>query len=446
MMLNILGLLIFISNFANISPSYGQAKLTLEMSFPVSNSHVGDFGSALSTYKNNIYTVWLDPDRNTMIAKKNPDGVITTTTIPNSVAKGDMYHSGASVGIDSDGFIHITSGMHHSGWNYWVSDKPEDISSFTFYGQDVDRKPPWKLVSYATFVNDRNGKLFLCYRIKAENKIAWKGGGLAGCVARYDTKSKSWTMLGGMNWALKGANADFNPMKTKVLVWTDKDPEADAYEGYKVNMVVDKNNRLHLNALGQAEYDISYGTGTHAFYAYSDDSGDTWYKADGTKINSLPITQYNGDNAAAKPWPEGVKCLWNQSIVGFGSDLKPIVSYSYKPLVKGNKKAGGKIWSRWDGQQWKQTSNPLDFLGRFLTDDDGVMTGFSWAGGPGAKLMRSTDNGITWTKENIGQIGNGTTFSFDYLYFYNTKQIRFQCVDLPKGEKTGTVKVYTVRL
>ncbi len=39
--------------------------------------------------------------------------------------------------------------------------KPEDISSFIFLGEDIERKPPWKLVSYATFINDRKGKLFL---------------------------------------------------------------------------------------------------------------------------------------------------------------------------------------------------------------------------------------------------------------------------------------------
>ncbi|MBA2562672.1 MAG: BNR-4 repeat-containing protein [Chitinophagaceae bacterium] len=277
--------------------------------------------------------------------KKKVQGVITTTTIPKSVAKDDMYHSSASMGIDQDGYIHVTSGMHHSGWNYWVSDKPEDISSFTFLGDDIDRKPPWKLVSYATFINDRNGKLFLCYRIKVENKIAWKGGVLAGCVARYDTKSKRWTMLGGTNWALKGVNAHLNPMKTKVLVWTDKDAGSDAYEGYKPNIAVDKNNRLHLTALGQAEYDISYGTGSHAFYAYSDDSGDTWYKADSTRIDPLPVTRHNGDNAAPTPWPEGVRRLWNQSIVGFGSDLKPIVSYAFISRDNNNKQLSRKMWS-----------------------------------------------------------------------------------------------------
>jgi hypothetical protein len=102
------------------------------------------------------------------------------------------------------------------------------------------------------------------------------------------------------------------------------------------------------------------------------------------------------------------------------------------------------MWSRWDGHSWeKPIPNPLNFLGHFVTDDDGVMTGFSWVSG--AKLMRSKDNGITWEGENLGQIGNGTTILFDYRYLYETKQIRFQCVQLATGEKTGTVKVFTVQ-
>ncbi|MBA2562673.1 MAG: hypothetical protein H0V14_07105 [Chitinophagaceae bacterium] len=58
------------ANYTTVTICHAQVKLIEEMSFPVSNSHVGDFASPVSTYKNNIYTVWLDPDRNTMIAKK----------------------------------------------------------------------------------------------------------------------------------------------------------------------------------------------------------------------------------------------------------------------------------------------------------------------------------------------------------------------------------------
>ncbi len=101
---------------------------------------------------------------------------------------------------------------------------------------------------------------------------------------------------------------------------------------------------------------------------------------------------------------------------------------------------------RWNGHSWGPVPNPLNFLRHFATDDDGVMAGFSWrAGEPGAKLMRSKDNGITWEGENVGQIGNGTTIAFDHRYLYETKRIRFQIVQLPAGQKTGTVKVFTAQ-
>lgn len=415
-----------------------------EMSYPVSDAHLGDFASAVTTYKGNIYTTWLDPDHSTMVAKKSSDGKVTVTKIPHSEAPGDPYHDSASLGIDEDGYIHVVSGMHYNGsryydadWRYWVSSKPEDISEFTFLGADIDRKPPWKLVSYPNFVNDRKGVLYLCYRIKASPEVYWKGGVDAGCVARYDHLRKSWTMLGGKNWELRGKNARSNPVGTKVLVWTDKDPEVDGYEGYKPTMAVDKNNRLHFTALGQAEGNLGNkypkSTGTHAFYAYSDDQGETWYRANGTKIEKLPMTKETGDNALGSGgWPEGVHAIWNQTLVGFGSDLKPIVSYSFmgKP---------GKTWSRWDGKSWERMPNPLGFLGHFVTDDDGVITGVS-----AGKLMRSTDNGKTWKSYKMNT-GNNTSLSFDMRYLQETKQIRYQCMSIDKGSKTGTMKVFTVK-
>lgn len=446
---------IFFIYVSMVLASAAKPHLTEEMSFSVSDAHLGDFPSAISTFNNNIYTVWIDPDKSTMVAKKSPDGKVSVTKIPHSETLGDVYHDSASLGIDQDGYIHITSGMHYNGskyyqadWNYWVSSKPEDISTFEFLGGDKYqgtnnyRRPPWKCVSYANFVTDRNGQLFLCYRVKLERQIAWKGGVDAGCVARYSTKTKSWTMLGGSDFKLRGVNANHNPVKTKVLVWTDKDPEADGYEGYKPTMVVDKNNRLHFTALGQAEgnWDGVHSesiSGTHAFYAYSDDSGDTWHRADGSLITSLPMTKTNGDNAAGEKgaWPKNVSCLWNQSIVGYGSDLKPIISFIYMG------KKNGKTWARWDGHSWTRQRNPVDFFGHLVTDDDGVITAAA-----GGKLVRSVDNGKHWSTvlETVGKTGNSTALSFDSRFLYDTKQIRFQTMNIPMGKSIGTMKVYTL--
>lgn len=420
---------------SSILTSNAALHLKEEMSFPVSQSHLGDFASPVSTYNGNIYTTWIGTDGSTMVAKKTPAGVITSYKIPDSVAPADTYHSAASMGIDKDGYIHITSGMHYGDWNYWVSTSPENINSFVFLGDNVDRRPPCHDASYATFVTDRKGTLFLSYRVRLGHSTYWKGGILAGCVARYDTATKRWTALGGTNWHFSGINAGKEGVKDKVLVWTNKDCSYDAYEGYKPNLQFDKNNRLHFSALGQAWGNLGSGpgetTGTHAYYAYSDDEGDTWYRANGTKIDALPMTKDTADNAAAKPWPSGITSIWNQCLVGFGSDLKPIVSFSYMGTP-------GKTWARWTGTSWSKIKNPVDFLGHFVTDDAGVISAAS-----GGKFMFSKDNGKTWTTFGVS-VGNNTSVCFDYRHLYTTRQIRFQSMHIDTGLTTGWVKVFTI--
>lgn len=406
--------------------------LKKELYFPVSVSHLGDFCSGVSTYNKNIYTVWLGTDNSTMIAKKTPSGVVTTYKIPNSIAPADTYHSAASLGIDKDGYIHVTSGMHYGNWRYWVSNHPEDITSFTFYGDNVDRRPPGYDASYLNFVTDRYGKLFACYRVRLGANLAWNGGILAACVARYDTATHKWTALGGTNWKFSGVNAGKEPsVKATVLAWTNKNASYDAYEGYKPNIQVDKNNRLHFAALGQDWGDNKVIWGTHTFYAYSDDSGDTWHRADGSVISVLPMTKGDMDNTTPQPWPSGVSSLWNQCIAGYGSDLKPIVSFSYMSNP-------GKTWSRWTGSYWKKVSNPAGFLGHFVTDDAGLITAVS-----GGKFIFSKDNGSTWTSFSAN-VGNDTSVSIDARHLYTTHQIRFQSMNVASGASTGTMYVYTL--
>ena len=44
---------------------------------------------------------------------------------------------------------------------YWISDEPEDISSFTFVGKDIKRRYPCNRTTYNYFRQDRKGKLYM---------------------------------------------------------------------------------------------------------------------------------------------------------------------------------------------------------------------------------------------------------------------------------------------
>jgi len=113
--------------------------ITKEMEFPAHQVNLGDFQSPLVTLNGRIYLVWVDDQLRTRIAKKAPDGTITTNVIFDETDP-DPYHNEASVGIDRDGYIHVVGNMHNSPygrphndnpyykhpWQYKVSNRPED--------------------------------------------------------------------------------------------------------------------------------------------------------------------------------------------------------------------------------------------------------------------------------------------------------------------------------
>jgi hypothetical protein len=109
---------------------------------------------AISIY---AMTAWgqQPPETVTIIKEFEFDGSVSKNVIFEKTDKNPWYN-GASVGIDRNGYIHVAGNMHHSpfnhpktgnpyyeyAWQYVVSDKPEDISSFTFVGGDQSRTIP----------------------------------------------------------------------------------------------------------------------------------------------------------------------------------------------------------------------------------------------------------------------------------------------------------------
>lgn len=396
--------------------------VTKEMEFGTKSHQKGSYMSPVITYKGSIYLVYIDGSNRMMVAKKSPDGSISQS-VAFSTTINDIYHTAGSIGIDKNGYIHVVGNMHNHSWQYVVSDSPEDISSFTFYGDDPNRAPPAGRVSYASFARDRNGELYLAFRFRFEEDWSVYPGVYGGAVARYSSSAKEWTMLGGNEGTPHGA---------KTLFWTDVRGGIDHYyQSFKMRLCFDRTNRMHVATVFANDPNDKYSSnhGTHVVYAYSDDRGDTFSRANGDKITSYPITLDNGDIAVEPPWPSNGLVDPNVTMAVLPNGIPMFVVMPQKASV-------------WDSHivQWTDNSGwqtPVQFNSArswsMVADDFGIVT----LSTGDKSFARSYDLGNTWHKEFISEKFYDPLFDYQFMRD-NPGDLRYYSYD-------GMVRVITIR-
>ncbi len=373
----------------------------------------------VSTYNNNIYFVWVDNQMRTMVAKKTPNGKITTSVIHKNGVRG-KNHNLPSLGIDKEGYIHIAYNMHHSlrkegdrGWQYKVSNKPGDISSFTYVGKS-SRTIPGKLITYPSFTRDNRGNLYVTFRHRTHRNEKYGVDGSQGIgIAKYNSATKRWAMLGGTNYE----------HGVKTFFWSDssmrENNKSTGYQGYRAKIFFDNSNRMHIS------WDVFIAPGreaSHIMYAYSDDGGNTFKRANGSKINSLPITPQNGDVVE-----RASRGIYNtRTYVAVTKSGNPIVAFEDRS--KGN---GVSYFKVWNGSKWSnKKSFPANSPSILTVNSDGVLI----AVGNG-KLHKSWDNGNSWKSYALSVKAESTTL--DDAFLKQTDQIRFQT------HIGNSIKIYT---
>lgn len=245
----------------------------------------------------------------------------------------DAKVRGWSVAIDSDGYIHVTGGMHNApnqaqyipgSWEqmgasrdhtdddyptmlYWISRYPGDIESLEFAGQrDNPRNVPAPLgMCYMTFTQDRDEVLYLYGRIHVQGIQSWG-------LYRYDPEARQWGAIGGFapdvteefpEWADQNIEmtADWLSLATfrwkntapqnRVLAWARQPHFYNYIRGWGIQF--DRTNRMHV----QVElfgFDLRNRNVLSDLYAYSDDGGQTFHRADGEALG-LPLTVTPGE-------------------------------------------------------------------------------------------------------------------------------------------------------
>ncbi|MEA2073848.1 MAG: BNR-4 repeat-containing protein, partial [Campylobacterota bacterium] len=260
-------------------------------------------------YINKINSI--DNTMQTSLLDKNEDEIYSVF---------DDSHHRFAIAIDKEGYIHVIGDMHHgSGGSgkggsyrqltdnplpqrflnieygeqmYWVSDNPEDVSSFTFVGNDANRHFPCNRTTYNYFRKDNNGVLYMAGRQSVRQNKSHESGTLGLCLAKYDTSTKTWNLLGGVpEGGYEGLDIGDEKVYESILWephgYNKTDVGSTWYQSYSSNFKFDTNNTMHLVATINA--DTVHNGGTNMVYSYSKDGGNTFNRLDRVTLNKFPL-------------------------------------------------------------------------------------------------------------------------------------------------------------
>lgn len=350
MLIPVFSLLFSVQLLAQLTPSKEAFSNKIEFSttnFSATLSGAKTNYSALTTYHGSIYFVYCDENRRPIIGKISPSGAVSTQFLDKN--DQDIYqalddgHHVFSIGVDRDGYLHVTGDNHGNKFGrnpeltveryrgapymHWVSSIPENIDDFEFIGLNQSRLIPGYAFTYFSFHNDMNGLLYTQYRSRI-HQVNLPPGSNGWCMARYDEQTRSWKVLGNV------PNATNATAIYPALVWEQaghynpSDPTVSFYQGYMSDVNFDFNNRMHIGVTINA--DETHLSDTHILYACSDDGGDTFKTAEGETISTLPMGALPGARQASivdqvsNPAFDGI--YRNASVV-FDMDGTPAVSF-----------------------------------------------------------------------------------------------------------------------
>ena len=269
-------------------------------------------GSSLATLGDTQYISFYDPDGYVTLGKRKLGS--DDWTLQKTQYKGHVEdaHNVISMGIDGDGYIHVSFDHHGHPLRYVKSVAPGSLE----LGELISMTGKDELdVTYPEFYTLANGDLIFAYRSGASGR-----GNLV--LNRYDAKTKEWSRV------------------HDVLI--DGEGERNAYW----QMFADPKGTLHLSWVWRETWLVE--TNHDLCYARSDDGGKSWKRSDGT-LYDLPITQAT----AEKAWkiPQNSELI-NQTSMTADSQGHPFIA-TYWRDQDSTVPQYRLVWH--DGKQWNMS-------------------------------------------------------------------------------------------
>jgi len=405
------------------------------------SANIGIFNAPICTFGDDVYVAFVRPDPTddegyqTVVGKLSDGQWQFSVVEPDSC--NDRWHAQPSLAVDREGYVHVTYNMHSSPWQYGVSKRAEDITEWDFRGQELkgphdETKSgyiagpgtaaiPGNRITYQFMTTDRSGTPYIAYREALKTKpgtdyfrMQWSLG-----IARYNVAAKTWRRV--------GPGGGVFPFATE--------PGFRAQGGH---IYFDLSNRMHVSWVWYAEYERD-GSGhlkpNYPAYAYSDDGGESFHRADGTPL-MLPLTRAQTDVVVHPDWlePTTKGYFYGYTKVCAMPDGTPYVWVTPKAGGRGKGRAiiryeGDDGWSDPILMPWAATS--------LVIDSKGAITAVS----SGLRVHRSHDGGQTWKMWEIDTVDGASHHWLDYSCAPRADSLRF----LAQRNSTGELRVYTVQ-
>ena len=303
---------------------------TVQQIIPIDKVWSGQpVGFSLLTHKDRQYIAYYNADRSMVVGQRNlTDPTFSLTVLPvttraamggTSTVLGWDSHNSVVLGIDADGYIHLSGNMHVNPITYFKSSKPFDISSLTQVMQLVGSNEV--RCTYPHFMNTREGELIFHYR---------DGGSGNGneIYNIYNCISKQWRRL--LDTPLTDGQGLRNAYQTQPTLLDDN--------WYHVYWVWRETPDCSTN------HDLSYIKSPDLIH---------WFNAFGEPVQ-LPVTLEN-KSVLVDPIPEKGGIINLAASLCFDKNGKPLFAYhKYDP--KGNLQF---YTARLSGHKWviKQLTN-----------------------------------------------------------------------------------------
>jgi hypothetical protein len=209
------------SNAQDISIDETGNTESIEQVIEIDNVWAGHpVGFCLYTHKNRQYIAYYNATRNMVVGQRNLDDknfelhIMPPTSRKKaggtSTVLGWDSHNYVTIGIDKEGFIHLSGNMHGHPITYFKSTKPNDISTLVQQMKLVGTNE--KRCTYPHFMLSKDGKLIFHYR---------DGGSGNGneIYNIYSCKKKTWSRM--LDVPLTDGQGLMNAYQTQPTVMND---------------------------------------------------------------------------------------------------------------------------------------------------------------------------------------------------------------------------------
>ncbi len=272
--------------------------------------------SSLVTFQDTQIAAYYDEQSRMILARRKLNS--ETWKIYVTPYKGAVQdaHNVISLGIDGQGFLHISWDLHNQKLRYVRSTKAINNADSALELTEIlpMTGENEKSVTYPQFYTLPSGDLLFLYRDGSS------GNGNA-MLNRYDVEAQKWQVVQHPLIAGGGKR-----------------------NAYLNNLAVDKEGGLHLSWVWRDSPDVA--TNHDICYAYSPDEGQSWQKSNGEKY-ALPITIENAE--VAWPVPHNSELI-NQTSMTINAENRPVIA-TYWRAQNSEVPQYQVVWH--DGKKWQ---------------------------------------------------------------------------------------------